>query len=295
MEIVPDTSVVVDGRVSERVRADADADSTAAGTGFAGATVVVPEAVVGELEAQANDGRETGWEGLAELQRLVELDADGTIDVEYVGRRPQAIEKREAGEGEVDALIREVAEDRDATLVTSDDVQAEVARAKGLDVEFLDPRSRERAVEGLAIERFFDEGTMSVHLKTGVVPMAKRGAIGDMHYEAVGDKVLTDDQLRDFAADIEEVTRDSPEGFVELDQPGMTIVQFRQFRVAIARPPFADGREITAVRPIVKTELDDYEHADELRDRLAERQRGVLISGVRGSRKAKAGPCLYSM
>ena len=286
MEIVPDTSVVVDGRVSERVRADADADSTAAGTGFAGATVVVPEAVVGELEAQANDGRETGWEGLAELQRLVELDADGTIDVEYVGRRPQAIEKREAGEGEVDALIREVAEDRDATLVTSDDVQAEVARAKGLNVEFLDPRSRERAVEGLAIERFFDEGTMSVHLKTGVVPMAKRGAIGDMHYEAVGDEVLTDDQLRDFAADIEEVTRDSPEGFVELDQPGMTIVQFRQFRVAIARPPFADGREITAVRPIVKTELDDYEHADELRDRLAERQRGVLISGAPGAGKS---------
>ena len=286
MEIVPDTSVVVDGRVSERVRADADADSTAAGTGFAGATVFVPEAVVGELESQANDGRETGWEGLAELQRLVELDADGTIDVEYVGRRPQAIEKREAGEGEVDALIREVAEDRDATLVTSDDVQAEVARAKGLDVEFLDPRSRERAVEGLAIERFFDEGTMSVHLKTGVVPMAKRGAIGDMHYEAVGDKVLTDDQLRDFAADIEEVTRDSPEGFVELDQPGMTIVQFRQFRVAIARPPFADGREITAVRPIVKTELDDYEHADELRDRLAERQRGVLISGAPGAGKS---------
>ena len=286
MEIVPDTSVIVDGRVSERVRADADADSTAAGTGFAGATVVVPEAVVGELEAQANDGRETGWEGLAELQRLVELDADGTIDVEYVGRRPQAIEKREAGEGEVDALIREVAEDRDATLVTSDDVPAEVARAKGLDVEFLDPRSRERAVEGLAIERFFDEGTMSVHLKTGVVPMAKRGTIGDMHYEAVGDEVLTDDQLRDFAADIEEATRDSPEGFVELDQPGMTIVQFRQFRVAIARPPFADGREITAVRPIVKTELDDYEHADELRDRLAERQRGVLISGAPGAGKS---------
>ena len=286
MEIVPDTSVVIDGRVSERVRADADPDSWAAGTGFAGATVVVPEAVVGELEAQANDGRETGWEGLSELQRLVELDADGTIDVEYVGRRPGAIEKREADEGEVDALIREVAEDREARLVTSDDVQAEVARAKGLAVELLDPRSRQRAVEGLAIERFFDEGTMSAHLKTGVVPMAKRGAIGDMHYEAVGEDPLTDDQLRDFAADIEEATRDSPDGFVELDQPGMTIVQFRQFRVAIARPPFADGREITAVRPIVKTELDDYEYADELRDRLVERQRGVLISGAPGAGKS---------
>ncbi|ERJ07022.1 ATPase protein [Halorhabdus tiamatea SARL4B] len=50
MNIVPDTSVVIDGRVSDRI---ADGE-------FAGATVAVPEAVVGELEAQANEGRQTG-------------------------------------------------------------------------------------------------------------------------------------------------------------------------------------------------------------------------------------------
>ena len=183
MEIVPDTSVVIDGRVSEQVEADADPDSTVDGRGFAGATVVVPEAVVGELEAQANDGRETGWEGLEELQLLVDLAEEGTIDVEYVGRRPDAIEKREAGEGQIDALIRDVAQDRDATLVTSDDVQAEVARAKGLDVEYVEPRGR--TVERLQIENFFDEGTMSVHLKVGVKPFAKKGSIGDMHYQPI--------------------------------------------------------------------------------------------------------------
>jgi len=128
MEIVPDTSVVIDGRVSTQVAADADADSM----GFAGATVAVPEAVVGELESQANDGRETGWEGLSELQRLVELDEDGTVTVEYVGRRPEAAEKHAANEGDIDALIRDIAAERDATLVTSDAVQAEVAEATGL-------------------------------------------------------------------------------------------------------------------------------------------------------------------
>ncbi|WP_324756541.1 PINc/VapC family ATPase [Haloarcula sp. GH36] len=284
MDIVPDTSVVIDGRVSEQIEADADPDSTVDGRGFAGATVVVPEAVVGELEAQANDGRETGWEGLEELQTLVDLAEEGTIDVEYVGRRPDAIEKREAGEGQIDALIRDVAGDREATLVTSDDVQAEVARAKGLDVEYVEPRGR--TVERLQIENFFDEGTMSVHLKVGVQPFAKKGSIGDMHYQPIRDEIATEDELREYVEDIEEAARSSPDGFVELDEPGMTIVQFKDLRIAMARPPFSDAREITAVRPIVKTDLDDYEHADELRDRFTDHQRGVLISGSPGAGKS---------
>ncbi len=274
MEIVPDTSVVIDGRISERVD---DGE-------FAGATVVVPEAVVGELESQANNGRETGWEGLEELQRLVDLDEEGTITVEYVGRRPDEFEKRAAHEGDIDALIREIAADRGALLVTSDDVQAAVTRAKGFDVEYIEPVVREFTT--LDIEEYFDEGTMSVHLKVGVKPMAKRGTIGEMRYDHIADNILTEADLREYAADIEEAARISPDGFVELDEPGMTIVQFRDFRIAIARPPFSDAMEITAVRPIVKTTLDDYEHADDLRERLLERQRGVLIAGSPGAGKS---------
>jgi len=274
MEIVPDTSVIIDGRVSERVDAGE----------FADATVTVPEAVVGELESQANDGRETGWEGLEELQRLVGLDEAGEIVVEYVGRRPDSDEKHSADEGEVDAIIRDIAEQRDATLLTSDAVQAEVARATGVGVTEFDPETR--SFDELDIEQYFDDGTMSVHLKVGVEPMAKRGSIGEMRYETVEDRILTEEALRDFAADIEEATHASPDGFVELSESGMTIVQFRDFRIAIARPPFSDGLEITAVRPIVKTDLDEYEYADELRDRLLERQRGVLISGAPGAGKS---------
>ncbi len=284
MEIVPDTSVVIDGRVSTQIAADADPDTESEGLGFAGATVVVPEAVVGELEAQANDGRETGWEGLEELQSLVELADDGTIDLEYVGSRPDTVEKRDAGEGEIDALIRDIADDRDATLVTSDDVQTEVARAKGLNVEFIEPRGR--TVDRLDIENFFDEGTMSVHLKVGVKPYAKKGSIGDMHYQPIRDEPATADELHGYAEDIIDAADASPDGFLELDESGMSIVQFRDMRIAIARPPFSDAQEITAVRPIVKTDLDDYEHADELRNRFTEHQRGVLISGSPGAGKS---------
>jgi ATPase len=273
MEILPDTSAVIDGRVSERVDAD----------GFGG-TVYIAEAVVGELEAQANAGRDSGWDGLEELQRLADLADEGAITVEYVGRRPEAVEKREAEEGEIDALIRDLAEEYGATLLTSDVVQAEVARAKGLDVDYVEPRTEDESE--LAIKAYLDDETMSVHLKTGVRPMAKRGAIGDMAYEKIGEEALGEEQMRTYANDVIDTARSSNDGFIELTHPGMTIAQIEDMRIAVAEPPFSDGIEVTAVRPIVKTDLDDYEHADDLRDRFTEHQRGVLISGAPGAGKS---------
>ncbi|KAB1197342.1 MULTISPECIES: PINc/VapC family ATPase [Haloferax] len=274
MKIVPDTSAVIDGRVSERVD-----DGT-----YDGADVLVPEAVVSELESQANDGRDTGWEGLSELQRLAEFADDGVIELNYVGRRPSAGETKGAHEGDIDALIRDIAAERSATLLTSDVVQAEVAKAKGVRVDYVEPVVRGSG--GLIIEQFFDDQTMSVHLKTGTKPKAKRGAIGEMHYQSIADEVTDEATMKEWADDIVNSARAASDGFIELSEPGMDIVQFRDFRIAVARPPFADGIEITAVRPIVKTELDDYEFADELRDRLAERQRGVLIAGSPGAGKS---------
>ncbi len=272
MNILPDTSAVIDGRVSERIEAD--------GVG----TVYIPEAVVGELEAQANDGRDSGWSGLEELQRLAALADDGVIDLEYVGRRPDAIEKRDAGEGEIDALIRDLAARHDATLLTSDIVQSEVAKAKGIAVEYIEPRTDDTTE--LTLERYLDERTMSVHLKTDVRPMAKRGTIGEMAYEHIDEEPLSESEMRSIADNVLNVARTSSDGFVELSHPGMTIVQIRDMRIAVAEPPFSDGIEVTAVRPIVKTDLDDYENADMLRERFTEHQRGVLISGAPGAGKS---------
>jgi len=277
MNVVPDTSVVIDGRVSERV---------AEGT-YAGATLYVPEAVVDELEGQANEGRESGWDGISELQRLVELADAGEISVEYVGRRPTGEERAHAGEGDIDAVIRDIAAEYAATLFTSDVVQAEVARAKGLDVDYTEPETEAGDdEEGLAIESFFDEQTMSLHLRAGAAPKAKRGTPGEMSYERLSDEASTEEELAGWAHDVETKARDHAQGFVELEADGMTIVQYKNYRIAIARPPFADAVEITAVRPVAKTDLDDYEFADELEERLLERQRGVLISGAPGAGKS---------
>ena len=283
MKVVPDTSAVVDGRVSERVESAETA------------TIVVPEVVVGELESQANDGRETGWDGLEELQQLASLADAGNVDVQYVGdgntqnelTNGDAASIRD-GPADIDAIIRDVADVENATLLTSDVVQSEVAKAKGITVEYVEPRPRGTASTSgdLAVEDFFDEQTMSVHLKTDTIPKAKRGAIGDMHYQQIAESPTDEPTMKEWADDIEATARSSSDGFVELSESGMKIVQFRDYRIAVARPPFADGIEITAVRPIVKTELDDYEFADDLRERLEAKQRGVLISGSPGAGKS---------
>ena len=273
MTLVPDTSAVIDGRVSERI-ADGEADQT----------VLIPEAVVGELESQANAGYDSGWSGLEELQRLTDLADDSEIELRYVGRRASEGEQAAASEGEVDAVIRDVADDNDATLLSSDIVQSEVAKAKGLAVEYVEP---EIDTSGeLPIVEFFDDETMSVHLKTGTQPKAKRGALDGMRYKTIDETVTSESQMDEWADEIEALARSSSEGFVELSEPGMTIIQYEDYRIAVARPPFADGIEITAVRPIAKTTLDDYVFDDQLRERLLERERGVLISGSPGAGKS---------
>ncbi|ERH06920.1 MAG: ATPase, PilT family [Halonotius sp. J07HN4] len=272
MTLVPDTSAVIDGRVSERIDSDE------------GLTVLIPEAVVGELESQANAGYDSGWSGLEELQRLAELADEGDIGLRYVGRRANADEQDAASEGEVDAIIRDVAADNDATLLSSDIVQSEVAKAKGLEVVYVEPRVD--GDDGLPIADFFDEETMSVHLKTGTQPKAKRGALDGMSYKTIDETVSSETQMDEWADSIESLARSSSEGFIELSEPGMTIIQYEDYRIAVARPPFADGIEITAVRPIAKTTLDDYIFDDQLRDRLLEQERGVLISGSPGAGKS---------
>jgi ATPase len=273
-QLVPDTSVIIDGRISAKVRSGE----------LLGKRIVVPEAVVAELEAQANHGRDTGIKGLEELRRLSELAKAGKIELEYVGVRPNLDQIKLAGGGEIDAMIRDVALEIGASFLTSDNVQFKVAQAMGLEVEYVRPQRD--AIKPLSLERYLTDDTLSVHLKEGAVPMAKRGKVGDFSLVRLSERPLSDRELRDMAREIFERAKADPEGFVEMEKMGASIIQLGPVRIAIARPPFSDGHEITAVRPIAKVDLDSYRHSSELKERLKEGQRGILIAGPPGSGKS---------
>ncbi|MGZ8875721.1 MAG: ATPase, T2SS/T4P/T4SS family [Halobacteriota archaeon] len=274
VKYVPDTSVLIDGRITKLID---DGE-------LRGAAIIIPEAVVSELEAQANQGREIGFKGLNELKALAERKRTGEVDLIYVGRRPTVDEIKLASVGEIDAMIRTVAVENGATFITSDIVQSEVARAKGLDVMYLEPEKG--AEKPLLLQKFFTRNTMSVFLKEGVPPRAKRGSITDLRLVNIRKTRMSEKEIRAIASDVIEQAKSRSDGFIEIERRGATIVQLGSLRIAIARPPFSDGIEITAVRPIAKVKLDDYKFSDELKKRLSESTRGILIAGPPGSGKS---------
>jgi len=125
---------------------------------------------------------------------------------------------------------------------------------------------------------------MSVHIKADVGAFAKIGKPGEFRLEKIRD--VSQREAEEIADDIVERARRDRKSFIELDSRGATVVQLREYRIAITRPPFSDALEITAVRPVVKLGLEDYSISEKLRRRLEERAEGILVSGAPGAGKS---------
>ncbi|MCM2466507.1 PINc/VapC family ATPase [Methanoculleus oceani] len=273
MKIVPDTSVVIDGRITSLIKSGE----------YKGATIIIPEAVVAELEAQANQGREIGFSGLTELQELFRMSEENVIELRFAGERPSLDQVKLSSGGEIDALIRNVAIDHDARFITSDLVQAEVAKAKGLDVTYLRPQIGD--FSPLSIDQYLDEETIAITLKERAPPVAKIGKLRETRLVTLRDAPMTEYELKSMAQELLERAKRDPDGFIELEKRGITVVQIGSLRISIARRPFSDGMEITAVRPLVDLSLDDYDMAPEIKQRILGNRRGVLIAGPPGAGK----------
>ncbi len=273
MKYVVDTSVLIDGRVSQMLE-----------SGELAGTIIIPEPALAELEAQANAGRMTGLQGLEEVRRIREIAEKKGFDVLFLGERPSLEQIRLAKSGEIDNMIRRIAEEEDAVLITSDRVQYYVAVAKGIKAIYL---TQERIrPEDTKIMQFFTPDTASVHLREGVPPFAKRGRIGQLKLVKIRDEPMTLEELQQIAHEILEAARQDEDSSIEIERKGVTVVQLRELRIAIAERPFADRMEITAVRPIAKVTLDEYGISEELKRRFIERQRGILIAGPPGAGKS---------
>ncbi len=272
-KIILDTSIIVDGKISQMIK-DGELENV---------EIIIPYAVLDELQAQASKGRETGFVGLEELKKLREICKQKKLKMRFLGDRPSIEDIKLAKSGRMDALIRDVAKSESGTLYTADYVQALVGEAEGVNVVHI---AAEIKTEGLTFEKFFTPDTLSLHLKEDIVPMAKRGKPGNFELVKINDKPMTEKELEDIILEISEAARVGSEGSFEIVRSGATVIQLGNYRIAITRPPFSERVEITLVRPIVRLTLDDYKLSEKLMKRLKEKAEGIVIAGPPGSGKS---------
>lgn len=269
---VVDTSVVIERLVSQFIKSKKISGK-----------IIVPRAVMAELENQANTGQEIGFLGLEELQSLQKIAKEGKIELTFLGERPSLYQISGAKTGgEIDALIRDIAYNEGAILITADKIQSESAKALGVEVMYV---HHKELTERLEIEKYFDETTMSVHLKEECLPKAKKGRPGEWRLFDVDTKELSQHNVQEIAKEIVERSRIEPNAFIEISRPGSTIVQYKNYRIVISKPPVSDGWEITAVRPIKILKIEDYNLPEKISERVKKKARGVVIAGTTGSGK----------
>jgi len=266
---LPDSSAVVEGIVKElierrRIKGD----------------IIVHFLLVEHFRKLAKEGDSLGHIGLKEIENIRKsAEKFSDVRVLFTSEVPETFQVMKTED--IDALLCELARELNAILITSDDVQRRTAQALGVRVLFYLNKSEIK----LSIEEFFDEETMSIHLKEGVVPYAKKGRPGSWRFVPLRKTPITRDELQNMIREVLEACRRLPNAYVDTEHPYSTLIQLGPYRIVITRPPLSDGLELTAVRPIVKLSLEDYGLPEKLIRRLEERAEGILIAGAPGMGK----------
>jgi ATPase len=281
-KICVDTSAIVNGKITELISKGKIKDTE----------IIIPQLVMGELQAQAAKGRETGYIGLEEIKKIREQAKKHKINIRFVGERQSYEDILLAKSGRIDALINDVAKKNNAVLLTTDLLQSLVAEAEGIEVKYFKPWEKAKKIK---IEDFLTKDTMSIHLKVGAIPYAKRGKPGNIDFVALREKPMKEEELDIMANEILDAARYEEDSFIELGEYGATVVQLKDKRIAIARPPFSDGLEITLVRPVIKLTLNDYKVSKKLKERLEKRAEGIILAGPPGSGKSTLAASLAEL
>ena len=273
-----DTSVIFNGRIIDLIEdGDLGDHPEIYISNIVVAEVVKPIAITGILIIF----------GLNVLKNLRQLHNEGKITLYLIGHRPTREEIKMAPGGELDSLIRSGARENDAILITGDRIQGDVGIFEGMEIMQIKEKRSPSKTEpsSLKILDYFDENTMSIHLKRGLQAYSKKGSPGNWFMEQVGYEIIDQKLIEEIAIEIVEYVREDPYSFIEIQKFGAVVAQLREFRIVITRPPFSKDIEITAVRPLVSLTLKDYNISNRLKKRLTKAE-GILVSGSPGAGKS---------
>ena len=252
-------------------------------------TIILSRVMLSEIENQANQMKSQKNVGLDVIHELHHFKLEKRIEIQIVGERPKLDEIRLNPGGELDALIRKDAFDSKSILITADEVQSSIALVEGIDVLFTVniPESKDKShhLSSLDIQDYFDDTTMSVHLRGHCFPLAKKGKPGNWSLEKINDIEMSPSLINEIANKIIRQAKNDEKSFIERNESGVSVIQLQKFRIVICRPPFSNTHEITAVKPLVSLTLQDYNLSSKVFERLDVAE-GILVAGKPGAGKS---------
>jgi len=302
---VPDTSVLINGALSRLIESGKLSEGE----------LIIPLAVVDELQAQASRGKDVGLRGLEELRRIRALAEERGLAIRFSGERPSLEDIKLARSGRIDALIRDVARSEGGRLYTSDYVQALIAEAEGIPVEYIEPYER---VEEFSFKKYLKPNVLSLYLRIGAPPLARILEAGEIRVVRLGDEPCGEEELNRILEELMAAVRVREEADVAMLRPEAMVIETGEFRISLAKPPFSNNLEAvihrnpldlipeeSIVDPIVGECLEErrgilalnleklYTHP--IAERIAEKLQGRgLIARIMGhARRAASTPLYY--
>ncbi|BBG23995.1 PINc/VapC family ATPase [Sulfuracidifex tepidarius] len=233
--------------------------------------ILIHKSLVRELEEESRDGMVSGDIALEEINKVKEMSERLLIGFDIVGD----------GTKESDVALREFCQSKGCTVVTSDDLQRKMCDLMKVQCILLQPLPEDR----ISIETYFDENTMSVHLKEDSKPKAKRGKPGEWEFVELSSDPLTKADMKRIVSDVVNSVRFVKGSFIEIERKGSMIIQLGNYRIVVTRPPLSDGWEMTITRPVARRSMDDYSLDQRLLDKFRDHAEGIVIAGSPGMGK----------
>jgi len=265
---VPDTTVIIERTLSRMLK-----------EGSIKGKIVIPKEYVVFFETKALQGSALGLVCLQEIFEAVNM-ARKRDDLEVVVFESGSRDLNLNDFTDLDRLARDIAKKVGGKLLTHNNIQKMICEAMDIDVVLI-PLSINKE---LPFEKYFDNQTLSIHIKEGVPILAKKGKPGSWSLVVVDERSQPREAVELL---IEEIFRrvKAGEGIVEIEGRGVALLQLGDYRVVIVSPPIGTGYEITITRPIVRLKLEDYNLQPKVLKRLDEKAEGILIAGAPGMGK----------
>ena len=126
------------------------------------------------------------------------------------------------------------------------------------------------------IEKYFNENTMSVHIKTWAKIFAKKWMPWNVEFTAISKTDTTETEADRIVDEI--ITYWENFWYFDQKKDWVVVLQIDHYRITITTFPLSEATEITIVKPVKRLWVDDYWIDEKLKERFLESAEWILVA-----------------